>query len=282
MSEAAEELDEFTEDEVINLKEEPEKVDEPAREAPEGSTEEPTEAPPGEVEEKPKVEFDENQQAVFNDVVAKKVAAQREAERKAEEAARKAAELEQKLQKYETPDRPEVPPLPDPYDDDYEAKVQARDSAIAEQTRWDNEQQQRQAAQIRAQQEAQFKQQQANDEIAKSFVEKGDKVGFTEVELDTAVGTLVDQGIHGEKARHILTHESGPDMTMYLARNALEADKVATMSEMQAAIYLETVVLPKVKASKTTPEPSPAVVETPGAGAGIPDDDYGAKGWSIT
>ena len=278
MSEAAEELDEFTEDEVINLKEEPEETPK------EPEAKDPQDIPPGDepTEEKEKVEFNEQQQAVFNDVVAKKVAAQREAERKADEAARKAAELEQKLQKYETPDRPEVPPLPDPYDDDYEARVAARDAAIAAQTKWDNDQQQRQQAQVRAAQEERLRQQQANEDITRGFIEKGDKVGITEVELDTAVGTLVDQGIFGEKAKHILTHESGPDMTMYLARNALEADKVASMSEMQAAIYLETVVLPKVKASKAAPEPSPAVVETPGAGAGIPDDDYGAKGWSIT
>lgn len=278
MSEAAEELDEFTEDEVINLKEEPEETPK------EPEAKDPENIPPGDepTEEKEKVEFNEQQQEVFNDVVGKKVAAQREAERKADEAIRRAEQAEAKLREIEAPERPVVPPLPDPYDDDYEQKVAQRDAAIAAQVKWDDEQELQQRQSVQAREDAMRKQVEANNAIATAFVEKGDRSGFTETQLDTAVGRILDHGVMGPKARHLMTHESGPEMTMFLAKNPMEADKVGQMSEMEAAVYLETQILPKVRKSRKPVDVPPEVVDTPGAGAGIPDDDYGAKGWTIT
>lgn len=280
MSEAAEELD-FQEGEEINLKAEP--VEQPEPEKAEEKTEEVKEEPKAE-EEKPKVEFTPEQQEVFNEAIARKVAAQREAERKAEEVERKAREYEEKLAKYETPERPEVPPLPDPYDDDYDAKIRERDEAIAARVKYDNEaafrEQQRQQAEWQQQQE----ENQKREEIVKGFYGRGEKLGKDQAELDTAIMTLVNQGLAGAKGKYIMEHSVGPDLATYLAKNALEGDKIAQMSDMQAAEYIAAEIIPKVKAARDSKviEKSPPELDTPGAGVGIPDENYGAEGWTIT
>lgn len=284
MSEAEvieEDLD-FKEGEPINLKGEPEEKPE---EQPEAKQEEERPTNDGKEEpEKPRVEFNEDQQEVFNEAIARKVAAQREAERKAKELEERLAEQQRKLAQYETPEKPVVPPPPDPYDDDYEVKVKERDEAIKAAAQWERDESYRQEQQQKAYQEQVRQEQERKESLAKTFFERGDKVGHGQAELDAAVGSLVNHGLAGGKGEHIINHENGPDLAMYLAKNALESDKIAQMSDMQAAVYIESEIIPKVKALRESskPDKSPPVVESPGAGVGIPDETWGTDGWTIT
>jgi hypothetical protein len=107
--------------------------------------------------EPPPVVFSDEQQAKFNSEIGKKVGKQREAERERDEERARAVAAEQELATLKAPQRPEIPPTPDPYDDDYEGKMKARDDALVQTAQYDA-----QANAYQAQEQA-LEQQQAAD-----------------------------------------------------------------------------------------------------------------------
>lgn len=216
------------------------------------------ESPPEEEPKEPgKIEFTPEQQEVFDREIGKKTAKMRERERELEEERRRREELQQKVEQYEAPVRPDIPDAPDPYDDNYEEQQKARDAAIAKAAEYDArqaaiEEQNRQV--LQQQQEAAQKQ---IIETVTTYSERADKLGIKADELQVAGNRVADFGIDNSLAQHILSDELGPAITMHLSSNVQDMEKVAQMSPMQAAIYIETNVKPNLQQKTVEPPPEP-------------------------
>ncbi len=227
-----------------------------------------------EVEAKKTPPLTEEQQAAVNEAIGKKVAKQREAERQAEEARRELQEAQQRLQQYERPIRPDIPAPPDPYEDNFAAKVAHRDAMIAKaaefdaQIRWQQQQEQARQQQTIAEERAKVV------KTVETYSETASKLGITAEELQAA-GQQIAPYVSDRLALRILNDDSGPEITTYLARNLIELDKVTRMSPEDAAVYIATEIKPKAKRSppKLPPEPTENI-----SGASMRENSRGPRG----
>ncbi len=225
-------------------------------------------APEGEQEktEDGKLHAQEKAQKAIN----KQHAKYREEERKRIAAEDEAKKLKDKLEAIEA-EKGEltIPDLPDPYDEDYEARITARDDAI------------RQQAAQNAQKNIVIEQQTANNEAAQraeqtrinGLVEVYDKniakLGLDSTDIKNAVQTIVEYGVDGSVREFILQQEDGPLITKYLADNPLVLDDLRNMSPINAALKIET----EIKAAASTLKPQASNAPDPaetlsGRGAG--------------
>lgn len=222
-------------------------------------------------EEAPKEEAEDENAKAIRDAAFKA----REAKREAAEAKRQLEEAQRKLQEYEAPVRPDIPPPPDPYDDNFAQKVAHRDALIAQAARWDQQQAFVQQQVQQAKQEEFNRQQEKLRETVTAYSGTAEKLGIAAHELQQAGMAVAQYGIHDDVANHILTDELGPSITVYLAKNPLEMDKLSVMSPIKAAAYIEANIKPKARKPPPTlaPEPIPSL-----KGSGMPekDDTYGA------
>lgn len=190
-----------------------------------------------------------------------------------EEQRRENARLQQQLAKLEQgaqEQRPAIPDLPDPYDDDFEQKIKERDEAIAKAAAWDAEQTRKQQAEQASQREAQTQQQQQLLETVQTYGGRAKTLGISEEDLRTAGQTVNALGISDDLSLFILGDEAGPAITMHLAENPEELANLANLNPMRAAVYLETKIKPDAvgKRKNTTDAPDPA--ETLGGGGSSP------------
>jgi hypothetical protein len=230
-------------------------------------------APDAGADQSKKVEFDEGQQNLVNEIVGKKTAKTREAVDRAETAEKRVAELESQVP---SQTRPEVPPPISRYDENYDAKSAERDQLIIAQANFD--------ADARSQQKAtqSFEQQQAYDnqqkfvKQANSYTERATAAGISEEVLKSAGKTIVEAGVSEDLAMHIVAHPEGPQLTQFLGGNAQEADKIASMDLATAGAYIETHIRPQLDALKPKPSgaPPPADLLT---GAGVAPQVLGGK-----
>ena len=249
-------------------------VDEEVK-AEEAQPEEQPEAAPAEAEkpEEPRIEFTPEQQEFINSkIVADKVREKHEAKREAEEARRQAEELQAELQKLKQPERPEIPPMPEPFEDDYEKKMESYAKAVRDQAEYDFAVRQQQQAQEMAQQAELRRQQEELVKANSTFVESSKKLGIAEAELDSAVQNIAQVGGLGNGAvlaNHLLADPNGPEIVSYLGKNLGEVEKLQQMTVPQAAVYIESL---REKARRPAPETAPPPPEVPD-GAGFPEGD---------
>jgi len=222
-------------------------------------------------------ETEEDKQDAIQKAINRKHFQVKEAEAKLEAERKRVAELEAKLNESKSDDiPPEIPALPDPYDEDYDKKVAERDEIIKKHA----------VHQIKlrlqeAQQQAIVKtQQQKRAETIKKAVEsfernaeklKIDKESLKESE--DIVGAYVNDP---QLATFLLEHEQGPLLVDYLAKNVTEFDTLSNMNNLSQAVHLVTNVLPKaLSKKKKTKAPDPIDVDK-GRGSGEPTD-YGER-----
>jgi hypothetical protein len=234
---------------------EPEKVEkpEPVAEAPKVEDE----------DEEVRAQFTPEQQAKFDEVIARKTAKFRAQQRQLE------AQLnELKSQAPQKADeKPVIPPAPDPWDAEYETKFKARDEAIQKAALWEYQQQQKEQA--RTQQEQQTQQQAAQElqRAVTTYSSRALKQGITSDQLRQAGDLVTQMGIHPHVQLYVLGEETGPSITMYLAKNLHEIEKINAMLPVQAAAYIASNVIPKATKSATSGTPPPRSVSgrSPGA-----------------
>lgn len=227
-----------------------------------------------EAPKKRKVVFDEEQQKVFNDRIAKKVAATKAAERRAQELEARLKEYEAKIPK---PEAPKVPPMPDRYDEHYEQKLADRDRAI-EQAAAYKYQQAVQAQLSQHQQQEQLKAKQRElQEANTAYVQRGEKMGYKPEKLAAVTGEIIESGLGNSAQIFIRDDKSGPDICMYLSKNPDVLEEVLGMSEAMAIAHLATVVKEQAVSSarkgKTPPPPTDHL-----RGKGAPEGGRGPKG----
>ncbi|ANJ65516.1 putative scaffolding protein [Pseudoalteromonas virus vB_PspP-H6/1] len=233
----------------------------------ESEQEQPSElAPDSETEHEPNAEEDErrvNQEKV-NQVINKK---HREAMEAKEEAARLRKQLEQYTQQQQEK-APEILPLPDAFDDDYEAKVKQRDESIQKRAEWEYNQRNAQEKTQQAQQAQQRAQVEQIQQQATTYAERAKTYGITAEELQGAANQVAQAGLSDELALEILADEDGPLFTKHLAANPVEAFELAQMPIAKAVLYLERKVRPKLSELKpkqtSAPKPTTKLKTTVG------------------
>jgi len=253
-------------DQVDEPKVDEAEVDEPEAKA-EPEADEPEKAESDDDDDE-RVEFDAKTQARVDKIVQERLA--RNA-RTLQEEQQKRQELEQSLQKYqqkqqEVPGRPEIPPVPDPFEDNFEQKVQERDQALAKAAQYD-------AYMSFAQQQHQYEQQKAQEaqqaqlrSTLDTYNAAAKKLGVKPQELDIAGKQVAAIGMDAGLAEFILNDTAGPRLTVYLAENLAELEKINAMGPIRGAAYLESIVKPKVSSRRSS---APPPIES-GRGAGVP------------
>lgn len=222
---------------------------EPAQEAPEGSTPE-----------------------WFQKAIDRQTYKYREEERK-----RQAVEEQLEKLKSQMPQdvAPDIPPIPDQFDDDYEAKLKARDDAIKQRVEWDTRQALKAAVDRREQERQAQEAQEAFAKTEQAYVNRAKELEIDPNELANA-GQYVGSYLNPNVGSFILESEQGPLITTYLAKNPAELQAVASMPPMQAAAHIAMNIVPNVTAKpKQTQAPPPP--ETLGGG-GTPPGERGPAG----
>ena len=129
----------------------------------------------------------------FVKTINKKHRAFKEQERRAEEAEARLKELEAKMAEKENPRFDgEIPAMPDAWDDDYEAKMQARDDAIQRKALQDHQDRLARENEERAQQEAMQKEQAARMEKLEKYSANAKAAGISESDLIDAANAVAD------------------------------------------------------------------------------------------
>ena len=162
-----------------------------------------------------------------------------------------------------------IPPIPDPYDDDFEEKVKARDKAITHRATQD------------AQKQVAIDQQSASAEAAKKaenerfqlLIDDYDKrivtLGLDKTEVRAAGDKVMGYGIPFELVEHIADMDDGPLITTYLAENPILVDDLRHMTSMQAAVKINSDIKLAASAMKPQASSAPDPAETlSGRGAG--------------
>lgn len=212
-----------------------------------------------------KVTFTPEQQRVIESIIGKKTHAQREAERRAEEFAR---ELESLRSQLPGDERPTIPPLPDPYDDNFAQKMAERDQAIQEAVLYDARHSVMRQRETERQRQLREQEESAAMEVVATYSKRAGTLGITADALKVAGNVVAAAGVSTEVARFILKDDKGPLITTWLARNPIALEELQAMDPMAAAVHLATVVKPKAVADKgqrSRTNPPPEVLGTGGA-----------------
>lgn len=196
-----------------------------------------------------------------------------EERRRAEELQKRLDAIEQK----QTEQRPEIPKIPDPYDDDYDEQVKRRDAAIAAAAAYDARQEQLAEQKRLASLQEQYRRNRDLDNMVTSYSDRAAKAGVKPEDLAEAGQFVAAYGVSDDLTRFILADEQGPSFTMFLARNPGHLDAIQGMSALQAVSYLESKVRPNLVNPRKNSEPAPEPAETL-TGGGVTPRERGPKG----
>lgn len=175
------------------------------------------------------------------------------------------------------PKPPEVPKKPDPFDPDYDKKIEERDAIIAQRATWQQQQEvfsQQQQQRIQAeleQRNAKYYQAAAESGIQQaSLLAAGDKVL-------SAATTLTEQQAqnYAQTIDYIMRHESGPKITMYLSETPAALQTLASMNPMAAVETIATKIAPFLdgKTQQRQDPPEPAEQLKGGGAAKLSEED---------
>ena len=172
------------------------------------------------------------------------------------------AEQRQRVAQFEQAERDKlaaqvgnIPDMPDAFDDDFDAKVRARDEALVAQANYNVQNQMYLQQQQQSQQQAaQAKQQQIQDSMT-SYSKKALDLGINQEELQAAGNTVGSYGLSDDLVFHILGDADGPLITKHLAANPQDGYKLANMSPYDVGTFLNDV---KKRAGALKPKKSSA------------------------
>ncbi len=159
-----------------------------------------------------------------------------------------------------------VPPIPDPYDEDYQEKIRLRDEAIQRKTAHDERLKQLEADQTRNEEAKRAEQDKRDQEMLDTFNSNLVKTGLNPVEVQNAAKTLVEWGTPDAIQDALLLDDDGPLIATYLTSNPLEFDALMGMSVLQQGKFLDEKIRPKASLLRpqTSKAPDPPVTLTGG------------------
>lgn len=213
-----------------------------------------------------KVEFNEAQQKVLNDIAAKKAFETREARREVEDLRQQMADMQSKLPVEQAP---VVPDAPDPYSDTYELDLQKRDEALLAKARFDAQSNyQQQQLQLQKQDEQRLESEALNKSVSE-YTDRAKKLGVSSDELQAAGQVVSEYGINDQVTKHILADQHGPLITKYLSQNPLAMESLRNMPPISAGVFIESEIKPQAVKLKPQTTNTPAPIDTI-TGAGTP------------
>jgi len=194
-----------------------------------------------------------------NDAFNKQYGEKKQLERDLQLERQKLAVFEQEKRERAAAQVGTIPPMPDPFDDDFDDKVKARDQAIIANANYNAQNQAYlQQQQDSQQQAAQAKQEQIGKSV-QDYTSKAVGLGIKQEELKAAGNTVAGYGLSDDLVMYILADSDGPLITKYLAANPRDGYQLASMSPYQAGSFLDGV---KAKAGALKPKktnvPNPA------------------------
>lgn len=207
----------------------------------------------------------------------------REEERKRVKAEQENQQLRERLQKLESQNSEVViPPLPDPYDEDYQAKITQREDAIRRKAEQDAQKQSVIEQQERQQEAAEQGELERIQAKAKEYDKRITTLGLTPDEIAVAGKTVMEYGIPGDVAEFILDHEQGPLITKYLADNPIVLDELVHLPATQAAVRISSDIAKAAASLKqnnasNAPPPPDTLTGRGGVGEGASPFLTGAK-----
>jgi hypothetical protein len=176
-------------------------------------------------------------------------------------------ELQETRSKIPQQQRPAIPDMPDPFDDDFTERMAQRDAALRRAEQFDIAQalaqRQAQSRQVQAAQAAQ----QEREKSATEYTARAEKLGITPDELRVAGTTVAAYGVPEQVATHILADEYGPLITKYLSQKPDELDALRSMSPVQAGMRLVAIREKAAKLAKNNPRPPDPLEPIGGGGA---------------
>lgn len=196
-------------------------------------------------------------QEAVNKAINKQHAKYQEERRKNEAVNRDLAAANERLAQFEA-NKPalHVPDMPDPYEDGYEEKMRARDTAMQAKNRQDYDNNARQSQQQYTQQQQHQAAESKRAEAGQNFMKTANQIGISEDNLNKSVQLVVNNGIDQNVAEFIINDPDGPLIIQHLASNPMDQDELRGMSPMQAAGFINGQL--KTKASALRPKQSNA------------------------
>ena len=190
--------------------------------------------------------------------IAKQTFAQRQAERERDELKKKLEEIETKSQPVLS--KADVPPIPDSWDDNYEAKIRERDNAIMQNAKYEAAEAQRLQAQAEQQRKIEREQFNRQQELSETLEANSKKLGVDKARLDSAQQVLVKQIQDSSRdmteiVDMLLSDPMGPLMIQHLAQDQLAMQDIIDASPTKAGVLIAEV---KQKAARLKPKPSSA------------------------
>lgn len=206
----------------------------------EGQEEQQEEGKEGEGEKEEPITYTEKQQAHMNGIIGTKVAATHVERTRADN-----LQLELDTLKKQMPvdERPTVPDLPDPLtmnEVEFAAKIKERDTLLIAQQTFDNNERNQSEAALQTQQTQQAERAKLVQEKLTDYSDRSVKLGIKPEALLAAGQTIAEHGLNIQTQGFILDQTTGPQITMYLAKNPQVLSDLAAMSPMDAAVKIST------------------------------------------
>lgn len=158
------------------------------------------------------------------------------------------------------PVRPELPSIPDQYDEDFSAKYKAREQAIQKQAAYDQQARYQDEQNKYAQQQRQEQEQKEWADKVTSYTDRSNKIGINQADLNAAGAVVAQARLPQEVVKHILDLDVGPQVTMYLRDNPLKLAEIQRMAPMDAAVIISTTIkeaaMGMIKQKDLPPDPA--------------------------
>ena len=199
---------------------------------------------------------------------------------KEREARRRADDLEKRLKELEAKQNPEfdgaVPPMPSPFDDDFDSKVKAREEALQLKAHADAIAMQQREAEAEAQRKREREEFEQQQKLQADFKKNASDLGVDQQSLADAAQAVINYGVTPDIENAILSDANGPLMLQYLAANPLELSDLIEANPLRAGMLLAEV---KSKSLSLKPKPSSAPPPPQALdGRGAPQRERGPKG----
>ena len=193
---------------------------------------------------------------------------------------RKEKELNERLKDLESKQSPEfdgvVPQMPDPFDDDFDSKVKAREEALQRKAHADAIAMQQREAEAEAQRKHEREEFEQQQKLQADFKKNASDLGVDQQSLADAAQAVINYGVTPDIENAILADADGPLILQYLAANPLELSDLIEANPLKAGMLLADV---KSKSLSLKPKPSSAPPPPQALdGRGAPQKQRGPKG----
>lgn len=168
-----------------------------------------------------------------------------------------------------------VPPMPDPFDDQYEEKIRLREQALSEKAKQDAKKELETQRIEQQKNQAQEQQVQEAQKLAQKMYQGAESYGLKAEEFQKADNIVAGYIQNRDLANFILNQEKAPLIVNELASNAAELEKISKMNPVNAAAYIAANIVPKVASFKPALSKTPEPIDIPdGKPAGAKKDPY--------